>query len=115
MGLRDFFNWNKRGKEQTSKELIDLIFKLLNDDVRVSYTNIYGDGESCAWEDWDKQVRSTNNIKDITHIIVYDDKEPIFVRIAALEVRVVEGNADKVTSISKDDVAKMLATLQKIK
>jgi hypothetical protein len=114
MGLKDFFNWNK--KEQTPKELIDFIFKSLSsEEVRVSYTNIYGDVESCAWEDWDKQVRSTNNIKDITHIIIYNNKEPIFIRIAALEVRVVEGKNSKVTSISKDDVAKMIEKLQKIK
>src|ERR1035437_2787801 len=65
----NIFNWYKKLVMQpTSLEVITLIFNQLStrpSEVRVGWTNIYGDTEGGRWQDWSKEVRSTNNIDEI--------------------------------------------------
>jgi hypothetical protein len=99
--------------QPTSLEVITLIFNQLStrpSEVRVGWTNIYGDTEGGRWQDWSKEVRSTNNIDDIQFVIVYDGEEPVFIEIKALEVRIF----NTTTSIRKDIVNQIMTKLQEI-
>ena len=87
-----------RKKSDIDKESV---FKLLNNKTRISYNNIYGDGEACDIDTYKNEKRSTGKIEDITRIYFYENNELKYI-IRVDSEKIVYCNP--LTNRSKDDV-----------
>ena len=92
------------------------IIALLNNQTRISYKNIYGDGESCNLSTFTREQRSTSDIKDITGIFLYDSSNTLKYIIRVESKKIVycqegytkKGNYKDIKSIDKQFINELL-------